>query len=136
MINIVKIDDLDQVVATAIQKVYNAVALARAAGNFQVELPEKLDFSMNVVSGWQVLESQSSESGGSKETGGYIDNSSSNENGTINDNGTTNTDETQTSNETQNTESNDTTEENSTKTDNTNEVYSENGTEVIDDYEY
>lgn len=136
MINIVKIDDLDQVVATAIQKVYNAVALARAAGNFQVELPEKLNFSMTVVSGWQVLESKSSESGGSKETGGYTESSSSVEDGTVKDDGTTKTTEHLTTNETQKTNSDDTTDESSTKTDVMTESHTENGLEVTDDYEY
>lgn len=64
-INVVKLEDLDTVIATTIQKVYDAVKTARDSGNFQVELPKSIDFQMTVVAvdGWQALEAKTSEAG-------------------------------------------------------------------------
>jgi hypothetical protein len=67
-IDIVQIEDLDQEVAKALCKISDAVVIARAAG-VQAELPAKVDFQINVVSRWQVLEVVSAESGESKENG-------------------------------------------------------------------
>ena len=85
MINIVKIEDLDKTVADTILKVYEGVALARANGNFQVELPPKIDFSMVVVAenGWQALEHKVNEDGTTKGDGITTGTEVSKEKGTV-----------------------------------------------------
>lgn len=88
-IDVVRIEQLDQVVALAIQKVYSAVEIARKAGNTQVELPAKLDFQMNVVVEWQALEVSSSENGETVEDGETTEKGKTVEKGTITDKGTT-----------------------------------------------
>jgi hypothetical protein len=71
MINVVQLEDLAAHTAATIQAVYDSVAIARKNGNHQVELPEKIDFQMIVIapSGWQALESVSTEKGENSESG-------------------------------------------------------------------
>jgi hypothetical protein len=89
-IDVVRIEQLDQVVALAIQKVCSAVEIARKNG-IQAELPGKLDFQMTVIApdGWQSLEVNSHENGETVEDGETTEKGKTVEKGTISDKGTT-----------------------------------------------
>ena len=88
MAEVVLLDDLDAYIARAVEKVNNGVQAARKLG-IQAELPQKLDFEVVAIVGWQALEAATVESGTTKETGGTTETGTSKEitNGT--DNGST-----------------------------------------------
>ncbi len=88
MAEVVLLDDLDAYIARAVEQVNNGVQTARKLG-IQAELPQKLDFEVVAIVGWQALEAATVESGTTKETGGTTETGTSKEitNGT--DNGST-----------------------------------------------
>lgn len=89
-IDVIRIEQLDQVVALAIQKVYSAVEISRKNG-IQAELPAKIDFQMTVIApdGWQALEVNSHENGETVEDGATTEKGKTTESGTVSDKGTT-----------------------------------------------
>jgi hypothetical protein len=85
-IDVVRINEIRKHVADVIEQVHLGVDDARKAGR-QAELPAKLDFTMNVIVEWQVLEVQKSDSGTTQETGGTKEKGSSKETTKSSDNG-------------------------------------------------
>lgn len=67
--NIVRINEIDQCVAKALDGIRLGVLAARKSG-LQVEMPDEVAFDMIVVKDWQVLEATSKENGLSNETQG------------------------------------------------------------------
>lgn len=68
-VDIVRIDEIPDCVERVLKGINAGVLAARKLG-IQAELPEKVDFSFNVVKDWQVLPIESAESGTTTENQG------------------------------------------------------------------